>query len=281
MAENLAVPRPLVRLRRFLVWTAVAVAAVYLGGLGYMFVTQRQHQYAPNGSVFTLAEVGLEATSVRIPTEGGEELAGWYRPAEAGRPTILYHKGNTGSFGLEAQRFKAFASAGFGFLAFDYRGFPASPSPALSEATVLADALAAFDWLAARETDIVLWGRSLGASPATYVASRRDALALLLEAPFLSAVAVAAERYWYFPVHALMFDQFRSDLWMANVAEPVFVGHGTADATIGVHNGERLFALALNGNELWIVPDADHDDLWESGLWERARAFVDVVNRSR
>ena len=102
---------------------------------------------------------------------------------------------------------------GYGFLAFDYRGFPGSPGE-VTEENILADGLAAFDWAAAKGFPVVLWGRSLGSGPATYVASLRDADALLLETPFDSAVAVAADRYGFLPVGLLMPDQFPVDQWI-------------------------------------------------------------------
>ena len=156
----------------------------------------------------------------------------------------------------------------------------ASPG-AISEANILADALAAYDWLDA-ETDapILIWGRSLGSGPATYVASQRDAAALLLETPFLSAVNVASERYPILPVTLVMQDQFRNDLWIEDVSEPVLIAHGTADRTIDVTNGERLYARVPNPDDLWIVNGADHSDLWDAGIWDRAKPFFDrALNR--
>jgi len=169
-----------------------------------------------------------------------------------------------------------FVNGGYGYLAFDYRGFPGTPGE-ISEGNILADSLAAYDWLAAKGAPILLWGRSLGSGPATYVAGERDAKALLLETPFDSAVSVAADRYGFLPVHLLMHDQFPVDEWINGVSEPVFVAHGAVDATIGVAHGERVYALAPNKAGLWIEPGAGHSDLWARGLWERARAFFAAV----
>jgi fermentation-respiration switch protein FrsA (DUF1100 family) len=119
----------------------------------------------------------------------------------------------------------------------------------------------------------VLWGRSLGSGPATYVASVRDADALLLETPFLSAVTVAFERYPFLPVSLLMDDQYPVDTWIKGVDEPVFIAHGTADRTIDVSNGERLYKLVPHKYDLWIVDGADHGDLWDRGIWDKARTF--------
>jgi fermentation-respiration switch protein FrsA (DUF1100 family) len=261
--------------KRLAVGVVVAVAVAYLAVLGVLYFFQRDLQYDRSGRMFELSETALSnAELVAIPSADGSTLAGWYAPPPAGRPVVLYFRGNAQSFSAEHERYAQLVADGYGFLAFDYRGFPGSPGE-LTEENVLADALAAFDWLDQREENILLWGRSLGSGPATYVASRRKAEALLLETPFLSAVAVAADRYGFLPVGLLMHDQFPVDAWIGEVEEPVFVAHGTADTTIGYTHGERVFALAPNPVELWIEPDAGHGDLWQRGLWERARKFFE------
>lgn len=253
----------------------IAVVLVYFGGMAYLYLKQRDYQYLATGEQTALSATKLtRSASVNIPTEGGTTLGGWFAAPQGEKPVILYYKGNSGSFSAEHERFEAWEAAAYGFLAFDYRGFPASPG-SISEASVLADATAAFDWLQAKGFRIVIWGRSLGSGPATYVASRREADALLLETPFLSAVTVAAERYPFFPVSWVMLDQFRSDVWIKDVDEPVFVAHGTADQTIAVSNGQRLYDLAPHKYDIWIEPGADHSDLWRRGLWSRAETFFE------
>jgi len=256
-------------------WGVLAVVVVaYLGAVGYMYFNQRALQYNAVGPVTPLAEIALPAANeIAIPVDGAV-INGWYQAPAADMPLILYYKGNSESFTSENERYERMVAEGYGFLAFDYRGFPASPGT-ISEAGILADAIAAYDWAAEQGFPILIWGRSLGSGPATYVASQRDAEALLLETPFLSAVSVAAERYPILPVNWVMLDKFRSNEWIANVEEPVMVAHGTADRTIGVSNGERLYALAPNPDELWIVPDADHSDLWDAGIWDKAKPFFE------
>jgi len=261
-------------LRRILLALLVLVVLVYAGVIGYMFVNQRALQYEATGAITELADAGLPgAEQLQIPSGDGF-ITAWYQAPRAGMPTILYYKGNSGSFTYEHERYAQFVADGYGFFAFDYRGFPTSPGQ-ISEANILTDALNAYDWVAARNDIILIWGRSLGSGPATSVASQRDAKALLLETPFLSAVTVAAERYPILPVGLVMQDQFRNNEWIADVSEPVLVAHGTADTTIGVSNGERLYALAPNPYELWIVPDAGHSDLWAAGIWSHARPFFE------
>lgn len=261
-------------LRNILIAIVLLAVVAYLGIIAYMFFNQRALQYSAQGEITALADTGLTgAEEVAIPS-GGSVVNGWYQAPRPGMPTIVYYKGNSGSFTYEHERYARFVAEGYGFLAFDYRGFPTSPGD-ISEQNILTDALAAYDWVAAKGSPILIWGRSLGSGPATYVASQRDAEALLLETPFLSAVTVAGERYPFLPVTLVMQDQFRNNEWIAGVAEPVLVAHGTADTTIDVTNGERLHALAPNKDELWIVPGAGHSDLWAAGIWDHAKPFFE------
>ena len=259
-------------LRRILVAVVVLVAVAYASVIGYMYVNQRALQYDAQGPLINLADAALpEAEDIAVPV-GQDVVNGWYQAPSAGMPLIVYYKGNSGSFTEEHERYEQFVADGYGFVAFDYRGFPASPGR-INQQGILEDATTVFDWAAAKGFPILIWGRSLGSGPSTYVASVRDAEALLLETPFLSAVTVAGERYPFLPVSLVMQDQFPVNEWIVNVDEPVLVAHGTADMTIDVSNGQRVHALAPNKDELWIEPGAGHDDLWARGIWNHAKPF--------
>jgi fermentation-respiration switch protein FrsA (DUF1100 family) len=252
----------------------VVLIVLYAAVVAYMYFNQRALQYSPAGEVVALAQAGLPfAEAVSIPSGGGT-INGWFQAPQPGRPLIIYYKGNSGSFSEEHERFEQFVADGYGFLSFDYRGFPMSAGT-ISQASILQDALAAFDWAEQKGAPIMIWGRSLGSGPSTYVASQRDARALLLETPFLSAATVGSERYPYLPVALVMQDQFPVNQWILDVTEPVLVAHGTADQTIGVSNGERLYNLVPNKDELWIEEGADHGDLWDRGIWGHAEPFFE------
>jgi uncharacterized protein len=268
-------------LRRIGIGVVAGLVLAYLAVLAGMYFLQRDFQYDRSGRLFELTETTLtNAELVTIPTGEDTTVTGWYAPPAEGKPVILYYRGNAQSFSREHVRFEQFVADGYGFVSFDYRGFPGSPGE-LNQANVLNDSLAVFDWVAAKGDPVLVWGRSLGSGPATYVASERQADALLLETPFLSAVSVAADRYGFLPVGLLMLDQYPVDSWLPKVDEPVFVAHGTADRTIGVSHGERVYGLAPIKAGLWIVPDADHGDLWDRGLWTEAKAFFEGVSAAK
>ena len=264
-------------LGRILIGIVAVVVLAYAGVLGYVYANQRSLQYEAGGPMLALGDTSLKhAELVSIPSGDGSKLAGWYEAPQPGKPLIVYYRGNAGSFSREHQRYEAMETDGYGFLAVDYRGFGGSPGE-INQAHVLEDALAAFDWAAGKGFPLVIWGRSLGSGPATYVASQRDAEALYLETPFGSATAVGRDRYWFLPVDLLMADKYPVDQWIGKVTEPVFVAHGTGDTTIGVQHGQRVYDLAPNKAGIWIVPGANHDELWAAGEWDKAKAFFSGV----
>lgn len=259
--------------RRLAIAVLVLAVLAYGGVLGWIYLNQRNLQYDAGGKMYALSETGLHrAEVVSIPTADGGKLAAWYEPPQAGKPLILYFRGNSESFSREHARYEAMEADGYGFVAFDYRGFGGSPGE-ISQTHVLEDGLAAYDWTAKKGFPIVIWGRSLGSGPATYVASERKTDGLFLETPFDSATAVGRDRYWYLPVDLLMSDKYPVDQWIGKVAAPVFVAHGTADKTIAEYHGQRVYDLAPNKAGIWIEPGADHDGLWARGEWERAKQF--------
>jgi uncharacterized protein len=267
-------------LRRIVIGLVVLVVLGYAAVVGGMYMFQRDLQYEGDGPITALADtaiVGAEDVAISVD---GSVVNGWYEAPKAGKPLIIYYKGNAGSFSREDKRFATWTQAGYGFLAFDYRGFPASPG-SISQQGILDDAVAVFDWAAAKGFPVVIWGRSLGSGPSTYVASVREADALLLETPFLSAVTVAAERYPLLPASLVMLDQFPVNQWILDVTEPVMIAHGTADATIDVSNGKRLYELVPHKDGLWIVPDGTHGDLWDRGIWGQAEPFFERAEAAR
>ena len=123
-------------------------------------------------------------------------------------------------------------------MALSYRGYAGSTGRP-TEAGLIADARAAYDFAVKRygAERIVLWGESLGTGVALALAAERPVARIVLEAPFLSAVDIAAGVYPYVPVRWLMKDQFRSDLRVAKVTAPVLVLHGDRDNVVPISSG--------------------------------------------
>ena len=57
---------------------------------------------------------------------------------------------------------------------------------------------------------------------------------------------------------------------------PLLILHGARDRVIPVEMGKRLYAAANQPKRLEVFPDGDHNDLFDHGAWDKARAFLQV-----
>ena len=249
--------------------------AIYLAPVSYLYVFQRSLVFKPGGELAAPVDKGLAGVDVRsFEMADGVRLTGWYAPADAGKPSVLYFHGNAGNLSGRWRRFATIRASGFGLLAASYRGYPGSEgSP--GERRLITDGLALYDWLAGQSDQIVVHGESLGTGIAVAVAASRDARALVLEAPYTAAVDIAAKQYPWMPVGLLMKDQFRSRERISDVSEPLLIVHGSDDRVIPVGHGSRLYALAGEPKTLTIIDGAGHDDLWPRGIWQHVLRLLD------
>jgi uncharacterized protein len=266
-------------MRRWLRFIFLTLAFCYLAAVGALYGMQRPLLYGSeiNRMTVTPAQAGLpEAQSLTLTTADGEALSAWFvAPADAGKPVYLYFHGKEGSLRQRVHQIQAMAVGGTGVLAIDYRGFGAS-SGQPTETGLYQDSEAAYRWLRGRvaASRIILVGESLGTGVAVWLAAQEPAAALVLKAPFTSAVDIAAERYPFVPVHYFMKDQFHSDQFIGRVHMPVLVQHGLRDTVVPVAYGKQLFALANEPKQIRLYPDAGHNDLWRHGADADAAAFV-------
>jgi fermentation-respiration switch protein FrsA (DUF1100 family) len=254
-------------LSRAMMWIAGAALLLYVGFALLLYVTQRSLMYFPDTVHTTPAQAGLpRAEEVTLTTSDGEHIFAWHVAPGDGKPVILYFHGNGGALHYRVARFEKLIDDGVGLVAVEYRGYGGS-SGSPSEHGLIADAEAAYAFAVARypASQIVVWGESLGTGVAVALAAEEPVGRVILEAPFTSAEAVGAKRYWYLPVRLLMKDQFRSDERIGKVTAPLLILHGVKDDTVPFAMGQQLFALANKPKHIVKFLDGGHEDLDNNG----------------
>lgn len=227
---------------------------IWLVVLALLFAFQRQLIYLPFGSEVEPASTGLaNVAASRLQQANGDSNVIWSSLPAPGQPSILYFHSNGGALQHRASRFSLLQSQGWGIYAMSYRGYSGSTgSP--SEAANVADAIAAYDALHKMGTaadDIVIYGESIGTGVAVQVAAARPVGALVLESPYSSVADVAAGRFWYLPVRALIRDPYLSTFHVARVTAPILMLHGAEDRIIPVAYARKL-AAAIAGPKRYI-----------------------------
>lgn len=231
---------------------AALAAAGYLGFCALVFFRQGAMLYFPDRSVKgTPAGMGLPYERFSVTTADGETVTGWFVPGRtetnAVPPTVLFCHGNAGDIADRLPTIGLFHEMGVNVAIFDYRGYGQSTGKPTEPGTY-EDAAAAWNYLV-RDREIppdriVLYGRSLGAAVAAWLAERVDAAGLVLESAFTSAPDMAARMIRYLPARVLCRFKYNTQARLAAAGCPVLIAHSRQDEMIPFAHGHALFEAA-------------------------------------
>lgn len=258
--------------KKLLTFLVVATITAYLGAVGYLYFSQDKLIFPVRASdTENAADANFE--KVLIKTPDGETIFGLHHPSEVGEATIIVFHGNSSSAVRQKRRGERLIKDGFGVLLAGYRGYPGSTGKP-SEKGLFIDAIAAYDFIKAeRNQPIALYGHSLGTGVAAYLATQKDVFSVVLEAPFNSVAAVAADRYPWVPVLALIKHKFQSDEHIKHIIAPILIMHGDSDETVPLEYGQRLYANAPKDTKFVIIEGLGHGGFWRFGSEDRAIEF--------
>lgn len=249
-----------------------------------MFVFQSHLLFQPTRALpRTPDALGLPYETVRIATDDGETLHGWWMPADRTRPsrgTLFFFHGNAGNIAGRLENARQFHQMGLNVLLFDYRGYGQS-SGAPSEEGLYRDAEAAWAWLTdvrgVASADITIFARSMGGGPASWLAAHTDPKAVILESVFTSVPDVAAHHYPFVPVRWLARTQFDVRSRVPDLEARLLVIHSRADRIVPFSHGQQLYDAASEPKQFLEIDGGHNDGFWVSRqrYTREIRGFLD------
>lgn len=273
-------------------WLALCLLALLLPGCAAWNDWQRQKIYRPTAlkpptEWAPLVATRADASARAVPVEGNEAVQVLQLAAQPGRVApvrVLYLHGTFRNAWQNLGKAAPMLAAGLDVFMPDYRGWGASSPRVPSEASIHADAWAAWQALqGARTADgqpvrWVVFGHSMGSAVAVHLAQRLHGqgayCALVLESAFTSFPDVASATVgwagWLLSVSGP--ERMASIDRMAQVDPPVWMLHGSRDTTVPMALGQRLFEAApspkvwrewpLGHSDLQTDPTGRYDQTW-------------------
>jgi len=191
----------------------------------------------------------------------------------------LFFHGNAGNISHRLDSIRQFQDLGLSVLIIDYRGYGQSTGRT-TEQGLYRDADAAWRYLTEGRgidpSDIVIFGRSLGASVASRLASDNQPLALIVESSFTSIPDIAQDLYPWLPARWLSRLSHATRDYVRDVSCSVLVIHSRNDEIIPYHHGEAIFASANEPRTLLTIRGTHNDAflLDERAYVEGLRTFL-------
>ena len=163
----------------------LSFVAFYILMVLFLYVFQSRFIYFPVKEIgVDPGMAGLEFRQIDFTTEDGFNISAWYIPAENSNRVLLFCHGNAGNISHRLESILLFHQLGLNVFIFDYRGFGASEGRP-SEQGTYQDVAGAWAYLRNemqfKSKDIILFGRSLGATIASWLACQENPLALVIE----------------------------------------------------------------------------------------------------
>jgi alpha/beta superfamily hydrolase len=211
------------------------------------------------------------------------KLHGWYIKGSNPYIILICH-GNAGNISTCLSKINLLNSLGYHILIFDYTGFGKSEGIP-SEYQCFSDASSFLNILLLTnerhdiripqfsKSNIIIYGFSLGASIATFIASQYNMLILILDSPLPSIKSYIFSHYTIFKIFSFIFSEFNTVEYIKNFKGFSFLFHSIDDEIIlyssinklqvyvtesltitGTHNNKNIPLIELNNFLVKYLP---------------------------
>ena len=197
----------------------------------------------------------------------GEYIHLWWIREWPNNKSVLYFHGNSYNISYREYMIKICKLLKLNLLLVDYRGYGRSDGKP-SSSNILRDAKLACNFLLTRTepSNIIIWGESLGGTPATYAASRIQCSNLLLFSTFASLHELISSDT---PMSNIIYSLVRAvtqDIdydtnnveFLSKVTSPVLIMHSKGDTLIPYANAEKLYDSVKHSNKSLMTIEGDH-----------------------
>lgn len=180
---------------------------------------------------------------------------------EGSSKIMIYFHGNAEDLGLSLELVSTMSSIlRVHILAVEYPGYGIYDGKPSAE-SILADAECVYSFIISLGIDpsnIIVFGRSIGSGPATYIARKRKIGCLMLMSAYTSIKDVAKHLAGSFG-KSLIKERFENKENMPFITCPTFLVHGIKDKIIPYNHSQILHDLCKGPSSLFLPSDMTHN----------------------
>ncbi|MFD1314594.1 alpha/beta hydrolase [Namhaeicola litoreus] len=207
---------------------------------------------------------------INLKAKDGALLNGIHFYNERAKGIVLYFHNHAGNVQIWGQSTGLFFNAGYDVLLMDYRGFGKSGG-SFNEDKMISDVQVWCDFAknVYPESDIVIYGKGMGAFFAVEAAVKNKPILLVLESPMYSLRLSAKNHYPFLPVGLILKYKMDSSVFFPKLKGRVLMFHGKLDKVIPYTSAEELYVLRPENTDLILLEDTNNSGVMANPVFLR------------
>ena len=212
---------------------------------------------------------------INLKTTDNQIINGLYFTVDKPKGAVLFFHGNKGNLKRWGKIASYFCQFHYNVFVIDYRGYGKSTG-SFNEAKMYEDAQLSYSFLKQKfpENKLVLYGRSLGTTFATKVASENNPKQLILESPFYN-LSSAVKHQIKLGLKPILHYNFSTNNFIEKVNAPVLIFHGLEDRITASEDSEKLLKKTLHFNKKLVkIEEGTHHNLRDFDVYKSELEYV-------
>ena len=262
---------------KYLYFTVSSIIIAYIVVIIFVYFYQRNLLYHPSENNYQNDTIQFNHQEIFIKVNDEIKLKSWIINKDLKNfKTLVFFHGNAGDLSNRIYKLNELDKLNINILLISWRGFSGNEGYP-TEKNLYEDAEAAIKWLNKKKvsnSQIILYGESLGTGVAVEIASKNNFNSIILESPFTSIENSAKIYYPYLPVSFLLKDRYDSISKIKKINSPILVMHGRKDDIVPFFMGKKLFEKANSPKDSYFTDIDDHMMEFNSQLLNKIKDFI-------
>ena len=262
---------------KYLYFTVSSIIIAYIVVIIFVYFYQRNLLYHPSENNYQNDTIQFNHQEIFIKVNDEIKLKSWIINKDLKNfKTLVFFHGNAGDLSNRIYKLNELDKLNINILLISWRGFSGNEGYP-TEKNLYEDAEAAVKWLNKKKvsnSQIILYGESLGTGVAVEIASKNNFNSIILESPFTSIENSAKIYYPYLPVSFLLKDRYDSISKIKKINSPILIMHGRKDDIVPFFMGKKLFEKANSPKDSYFTDIDDHMMEFNSQLLNKIKDFI-------
>ena len=262
---------------KYLYFTLSSIIIAYIVVIIFVYFYQRNLLYHPSENNYQNDTIQFNYQEIFIKVNDEIKLKSWIINKDLKNfKTLVFFHGNAGDLSNRIYKLNELDKLDINILLISWRGFSGNEGYP-TEKNLYEDAEAAIKWLKKKkvsDSQIILYGESLGTGVAVEIASKNNFNSIILESPFTSIENSAKIYYPYLPVKFLLKDRYDSISKIKKINSPILIMHGRKDDIVPFFMGKKLFEKANSPKDSYFTDIDDHMMEFNSQLLNKIKDFI-------